>query len=88
MKRGQVHEHKVPRARVIDVIQRPVHAVDVGRNSRVPILRIGQEPLIADVVGADPDSVHSGLGWRSLGCAIREVSRDFVLQHRRVWNLG
>lgn len=67
MKRGQVHKHKVPRARVINTVKRSVHTVDVGRNSIVFILRVRQETLMADVVGADPDSVHGGLGWGFLG---------------------
>lgn len=92
--RREVEEDEVAGAAGVQRVDDVVHAVDVVGEDFARDLAVGEEGVVADVVGADPDGVDGGVGRpREEGGAVDgeefgvgEVGGEFVAED--VWEGG
>ena len=88
LQRREVHQYEIAASIGVHRVQRLVDTLDVVGDCLAGNLRVGDERVIAEVIGADPDSVNCFFGrnveelfagrW-DLVFAVCEKSRNFIL---------
>lgn len=87
LKRGDIHEHEIPGSVLIQGVERTVNALDIVNDCLAFHLAVGEESIVAQVIGSDPDCIHC-LGGRDIEeflsssrvdkLAISDEGRDLV----------
>lgn len=86
LQRGQVQNNKEASADSIEAIQLLVHACHVVRDDVGLWLLVGEEGLVGQIVGADPDGVDGGRGCVHESWFPRRVTHIRIVR-QEAWDL-